>query len=239
MSFRTSLDTIVATAPRAAVKPLRLSRMAVIALCLLAGLLALGIVPRVRRAAELRAAVDPQNHLLPVSLVVPRPAPATTDLDLPGNIQAIQETPIYARTNGYLRQWFVDIGDPVEAGKVLAEIDTPELDQQLSQARAVLAQAQASLAQTQASLQQARASLRQTQATLGFARVTAERWSQLLADGAVSQQDADQYQSQFNAAQANTAYIYVKQPKKFTVGELYAAPKEEGDTQPKASETPA
>lgn len=207
MSFRTSLDTILGTEPRADVKssrPRRLSRMAVIALCLLAGLLALGIVPRVRRAAERRAAVDPQNHLLPVSLVVPRPAPATTDLDLPGNIQAIQETPIYARTNGYLRQWFVDIGDRVEAGKVLAEIDTPELDQQLSQARAVLAQAQASLAQTQATLQQARASLRQTQANLGFARVTAQRWSELLADGAVAQQDVDERQSQYDAAQANT-----------------------------------
>lgn len=211
MSFRTSLDTIVGAEPRAAVKPLRLSRMAVIALCLLAGLLALGIVPRVRRAAELRVAVDPQNHLLPVSLVVPRPAPATTDLDLPGNIQAIRETPIYARTNGYLRQWFVDIGDRVEAGKVLAVIDTPELDQQLSQARAQLAQAQASLAQSEAGLQQARAntqqaraSFQQTKANLGLARVTAQRWNQLVTEGAVARQDADEKQSALDAAQANT-----------------------------------
>lgn len=202
MSFRTSLDTILDAEPRAAVKPRRLGRMAVIALCLLAGLLALGIVPRMRRAAELRVAVDPQNHLLPVSLVVPRPAPATTDLDLPGNIQAIQETPIYARTNGYLRQWFADIGDRVEAGRVLVVIDTPELDQQLSQARATLAQAQASLAQTEASLQQARATLRQTQASLGLAQVTAQRWAALLADGAVAQQDVDERQSQYAAAQA-------------------------------------
>ena len=96
MSFRTSLDTIVGTAPRAAEKPPRLrrqSKLAVTAFCLLAGLLSLGIVPRVRRAAELRVAADPQNHLLPVSLAVPRPAPPTTDLDLPGNIQAARRRP--------------------------------------------------------------------------------------------------------------------------------------------------
>lgn len=214
MSFRTSLDNIVgaeATAEVTASRTRRLAQTGAIALCLLGALLAMGIVPRVRRGEELRAAGDPRNHLLPLGVVVPRPAPAATDLDLPGNVQAVQETPIHARTNGYLRQWFVDIGDRVEAGKVLAVIDTPELDQQLSQARATLAQAQASLGQTEANLQQARASnqqaratLRQTQANLELARITTERWNQLVADGAVARQDSDEKQSAFHAAQANT-----------------------------------
>ncbi len=200
MRLRRSQDTTTGTAPREGVeppRPPRLGKMGMIALCLLAGLLAVGIVPRVRRTAELRAAEDPQNRLLPVSLVAPRPAPAATDLDLPGNIQAIQETPLYARVDGYLRQRNVDIGDRVGRGQVLAEIDTPELDQQLSQAEAAFAQARASLAQSEASLQQAKANL-------GLARVTAQRWAGLLADGAVAQQDVDERQSQYDAARANT-----------------------------------
>jgi len=179
-------------------RPRRLARMGAVALFLVAGLLAVGIVPRVRRAAELSAAVEaPQNRLLGVSVVVPRPAPAATDLDLPGNIQAIQETPIYARVDGYLRQRFADIGDRVERGQVLAEIDTPELDQQVSQAEATVSQARASLAQTEASVQQAKANLE-------LARISAERWAALLADGAVARQDVDERRSQYDAARAST-----------------------------------
>ena len=172
--------------------------MGIIALSVLGGLLAVGIVPRVQRAAELRAAVkDPQSRLLPVSVVVPHPAPPTTDLDLPGNIQAFQETPIYARVDGYLRQRSADIGDRVGQGQVLAEIDTPELDQQVSQAEAALSQARASLAQTEANLQQAKANLE-------LARVSAERWAALLADRAVARQDVDERRSQYDAARAST-----------------------------------
>jgi len=172
--------------------------MGIIALSVLGGLLAVGIVPRVQRAAELRAAVkDPQSRLLPVSVVVPSPAPPTTDLDLPGNIQAFQETPIYARVDGYLRQRLADIGDRVTQGQVLAEIDTPELDQQVSQAEAAVSQARASLAQTEANLQQAKANLE-------LARVSAERWAALLADRAVARQDVDERRSQYDAARAST-----------------------------------
>ncbi len=178
-------------------RPRRLGRMGSIALFLVAGFLVVGIVPRVRRAEELRAAVDPQNHLLPVNLVVPHPAPPTTDLNLPGNVQPIQETPIYARVDGYLRQRNADIGDRVERGQVLAEIDTPELDQQVSQAEAAVSQARASLAQTEASLQQAKANLE-------LARITAERWAALLADRAVARQDVDERRSQYDAARAST-----------------------------------
>jgi len=176
----------------------RLGGVGSIALFLAITLLALGIVPRVRRAAELSATVEvSQSRPLAVSVVVPRPAPATTDLDLPGNIQATQETPIYARVDGYVRQWYADIGDRVKGGQVLAEIDTPELDQQVSQAEAAVSQARASLAQTEASLQQ-------TKTNLELARISAERWTALLADGAVARQDVDERQSQYDAARAST-----------------------------------
>jgi RND family efflux transporter MFP subunit len=172
--------------------------MGTIGLCVVSALLALGIVPRLQRTAELRAAVeDPRSRLLPVSLVVPHPAPARTDLDLPGNIQAFQETPIYARVDGYLRQRNADIGDRVERGQVLAEIDTPELDQQVSQAEAALSQARASLAQAEASLQQAKANLE-------LARISAQRWAALLSERAVARQEVDERRSQYDAARAST-----------------------------------
>ena len=92
-------------------------------------------------------------------------------LVLPGSVQAFYEAPIYARTNGYLRIWYTDIGASVERGQLLAEIDSPEVDQELRQAQADLATAQANYE---------------------LARTTNERWQGLLATQSVSQQDADQ-----------------------------------------------
>ncbi|HSB69352.1 MAG TPA: efflux RND transporter periplasmic adaptor subunit [Candidatus Methylomirabilis sp.] len=201
MKPATGLDTRIAPEAMGEREPSRAGRrrrLSTVVVFLVAGLLAVGIVPRVRRATELRADVEgPQNRHLAVSVVVPRPGPASTDLDLPGNIQAIQETPIYARVDGYLRHRSADIGDRVERGQVLAEIDTPELDQQVSQAEAAVAQARAALAQTQASLQQAKANLE-------LARISAERWAALLADRAVARQDVDERRSQYDAARAST-----------------------------------
>ncbi len=97
-------------------------------------------------------------------------APATEELTLPGNVQAYVEAPIYARTSGYLKSWYTDIGTPVTKGQLLAEIDTPEVDQQLGQALADLATANANAE---------------------LARTTDERWKGLLATHSVSQQDAD------------------------------------------------
>src|SRR2546425_10310862 len=130
-----------------------------IALVLLVALLVIGVVPRWRQNAELVAAsTAPDAALVPVSVVPPRRADGPIDLVLPSNIQAIEETAIYARTSGYVRERYreryVDIGDRVAAGKVLAQIDTPELDQELSQARAALAQTRSGLAQARASLTQ-------------------------------------------------------------------------------------
>src|SRR6266540_129425 len=183
------------------------------ALALLVGLLVIGVVPRLRQNAELVAAsTAPDARLVPVSVVAPRRADGPTDLVLPSNIQAIEETAIYARTNGYVRERYVDIGDRVAAGKVLAQIDTPELDQELIQARSALAQTRSSLAQVQASLtqaqatlQQARASLEQARANEGFAAATAERFNRLERGDFVAHQDADEKRTAFAAARATTA----------------------------------
>lgn len=114
---------------------------------------------------------------------------AATALVLPGNVQAYYEAPIHARVSGYLKQWYKDIGAHVKAGEVLATIDTPELDQQLEQGKADLATAKANQA---------------------LAKVTAARWKNLLAEDAVSAQEADEKSGDLdaktalmNAAQAN------------------------------------
>src|SRR5438132_1946263 len=177
---------------------------------LLAVLVVIGIVPRVRQNAELVAAsTAPDAGVVQVDVIAPKRADGPIDLVLPSNIQAIEEAAIYARTNGYVRERYVDIGDRVAAGKVLAQIDTPELDQELSQSRAALAQtrsglaqAQASLTQARATLQQARAGLDQSKANEGFAGVTSERFARLESAELLARQDADENRTAFAAARA-------------------------------------
>jgi RND family efflux transporter MFP subunit len=103
------------------------------------------------------------------------------ELVLPGNMQAFVDTPIYARTNGYLKRWTADIGSHVKTGQLLAEIDTPEVDDQLHQARADLATAEANYK---------------------LAEKTASRWQALLKTESVSQQEADQTQGDMEAKKA-------------------------------------
>src|SRR6195256_1262266 len=180
---------------------------------LLAVLVVIGIVPRVRQNAELVAAsTAPDAGLVQVSVVAPRSSDGPIDLVLPSNIQAIEEAAIYARTSGYVRERYVDIGERVAAGKILAQIDTPELDQELSQARAALAQtrsglaqAQAGFTQAQANLQQARASLEQSKANEGFASATSDRFSRLEQAELIAHQDADEKRTAHAAARATTA----------------------------------
>ena len=100
------------------------------------------------------------------------------ELILPGNAQAYTDTPIYARTGGYLRKWYADIGQHVKQGQLLAQIETPELDQQL---------------------QAAEADLKQAQANLDLAKTTNDRWQALVSKRAVSKQEADQAQSTLEA----------------------------------------
>jgi RND family efflux transporter MFP subunit len=156
----------------------------------LIGLLTVGTVPRLQRQAQFAETVNVVHASLPsVNVVTPRLAPVATDAVLPGNIQAIEEAPMYARANGYLRRRLVDIGDHVRGGQLLAEIETPELDQQLMQARATL--------------QQAKATLEQERANMEFARITTERWDELERRELVARQEADQQRSALVVSQAN------------------------------------
>ncbi len=194
------------TNSRAIRAPRRGRRLIVVAAAMLglAALLVVGIVPRLQRQAELADHARATTASIPVvTVVTPALAPRQTDLVLPGSIQAIQETAIHSRVDGYLKRRLVDIGDRVDAGQVLAEIDTPDLDQQLAQARATLAQAEASLAQTRASLQQTRATLTHNRATAEYMRTNLGRWRALKEQNLVAQQDVDDRQVAFDSAQAD------------------------------------
>ena len=129
-----------------------------------------GILSRIESRSALKDEAA-QAAIPTVAVVKPSHSAPTESLTLPGNTQSYIEAPIYARTSGYLKRWLVDIGAPVKAGQLLAEIDTPEVDQQLSQARADLATAVANRS---------------------LADTTNERWKGLLATDSVSKQDADQ-----------------------------------------------
>jgi RND family efflux transporter MFP subunit len=180
--------------------------MALLGLFGLAVLLVIGIVPRIQRHSELAEAVKAaRSSALVVSVVKPTPGARTADFMLPGSIQAIQEAPIYSRVDGYLKRRLVDIGDRVQSGQVLAEIDTPDLDQQLAQARAAAAGSEASLAQARSGLQQARATLQHNHATAEYARTNLSRWRALRERNLVAQQDVDDRQIAFDSSQADVA----------------------------------
>ncbi|MEJ0037010.1 MAG: efflux RND transporter periplasmic adaptor subunit [Gammaproteobacteria bacterium] len=148
----------------------------------------MGILASQRANAELKTDTE-SNSLVTVATTLPQSQGGDADLSLPGNVQAQTDAPIYARTSGYLKRWLVDIGTPVKAGQLLAEIDAPEVDQQLRQAQADLADAQAGQE---------------------IAKVTADRWRGLQQTDSVSKQDADEKISlaatgvaKLQAAQAN------------------------------------
>ena len=150
-----------------------------------------GIHSRIQTAA----AVKDQTLALAVptvSVIHPRTGAMLDEVVLPGNIQAFIDSPIYARASGYLKRWNADMGARVKAGQVLAEIDAPELDQQVRQARA-------DVQQSQAALDQALANSQQGKANEELAKVTADRWRNLAGKGVVSRQENDQYQMQYQA----------------------------------------
>jgi len=135
-----------------------------------------------RAVAESRLTQRTQEAAIPtVAVVFPREGAALQEIVLPGNTQAFSDAPIYARTNGYLKHWYFDIGAHVQKGQLLAEIETPEVDQQLLQARADLDTAQANLK---------------------IAKITATRWQDLVSNGSVSQQETDQAVSNLSAVKA-------------------------------------
>jgi RND family efflux transporter MFP subunit len=167
-------------------------RVVAFALVLFGVLLVVGIVPRVLHGSamaddERRAAGD-----LP-RVRVARAERATTEsgLALPGSVQPLQETNMYARANGYVRKWLVDIGAQVKKDQVLAELDLPDIDAELQQAEAAATQAKAGIAQAKTQL--------------ALAKTTNVRYAALGPSGVVSQQEVDQYQAGFDAQQANLA----------------------------------
>ncbi len=144
------------------------------------GLLASGIWSRVKARTTLSAETA-QVALTAVSVVSPKQTAPAEEIILPGNVQPFITSPIYARTNGYLKKWYFDIGAHVKQGQLLAVIESPEVDQQL---------------------QQARSNLLTGQANLDLAAITKTRYQGLLKTNAVSQQDADNAVGTYNANKA-------------------------------------
>jgi multidrug efflux pump subunit AcrA (membrane-fusion protein) len=164
----------------------------------LAVLLVAGIVPRQARDKAAEDAAKAEREALPTVLVVrARRAPGDTALLLPGNITPLTEASIYARSSGYVRRRLVDIGDHVRAGQLLAVVEAPDLDQQVAQGRAAVAQAQQQLAQ-------ARAQLQQSNAQMELQRVTRDRYATLVRKGALSRQDGDQQETNYQTSQATS-----------------------------------
>ena len=134
---------------------------------------------------ERALAKETERETVPtVAVVYPQSEKPDEDLILPGSLLAYVEAPIYARTNGYLLRWYKDIGSQVTKGELLAKIDTPEVDQELNQARATR---------------------QQTLAQMDIAKITTDRWANLLKTDSVSAQEADQYASGYKQSQANLA----------------------------------
>ncbi len=152
-----------------------------------------GYIPlQKRRAVVLSEAKEEQQAVPRVEVIKVGRSTRQSGLQLPGNIQPITEAPVLARADGYIEKRLVDIGDRVKAGQTLAEIDAPELTDQVAQAKATVQQAQAAL-------QQATANVQQGKTDMELARVMARRSAQLVAKGAVSKQDDDQAQAQYNS----------------------------------------
>jgi len=171
--------------------------LAVVTVLILAGAFFAGYLPQITRQTALaKEAKEESTTLPPVNVSRVEQAPGKSQLVLPGSIQAVTEAPVLARASGYIRKRYVDIGDRVKEGQLLAEIDAAELDQQVQQAKAGVDQARSSLDQAQANLLQGKTNSE-------MARYTYERWNALVQKGAVSRQDADTYKSTWEASDQN------------------------------------
>jgi RND family efflux transporter MFP subunit len=154
--------------------------VAIAILIVIAAVVIAGVVPRLRARAALRTAT--YDLAVPsVSAIHPKVGAPQTEIVLPGNIQAFIDSPIYARTNGYLKNWYADIGAHVKKGQLLADIETPEVDQQLDQGRA---------------------DLNTARANYNLSEITAARYEGLLKTDSVSKQDVDNAEGAYRANQA-------------------------------------
>ena len=157
-----------------------------------------GYIPHQRREAVLaNEAMTSEKTAPTVNVVVVERSAGKSELVLPGSIQAVTEAPVLARSSGYVKRRYVDIGDRVSAGQILAELEAPELIQ-------MLRQAQAALEQTKSAVEQASANLQQSRTNERLAQVTAQRWANLFTKGVVSRQENDTYQAQYDSQKANT-----------------------------------
>src|SRR5690348_960161 len=147
-----------------------------------------GLTSRARASSSLERATL-ANSIPTVATVHPQVSAGAEEIELPGNMQPFVDTPIWARSSGYLKQWYADIGAHVRRGQLLAEIEAPELDHQL---------------------QQARAQLSTDQANLKLAQITADRYNHLFTTDSVSKQDVD---NAVQAAAARTAEVTSAQAK--------------------------
>jgi len=248
--------------PLPPVRPAQVASRLVIGVVLIGGTLIMGALPRIKQQKKLQTMASTKEHEVHlVNAVHPLSASGTAGVLLPGNVQAVEETVLNARTSGYLRRRFVDIGSRVRTGQVLAEIEAPELDQQLMRARAEasksragreqadadivklsanVAQAQSEVARMQSNVETARADLAHSKAKLvqvegakqeaiakleqvkkrlsgqranldraksraSLSEKTLKRWRTLEKGGAVSGQELDEKEADFDSAQANVA----------------------------------
>ncbi|HOA75396.1 MAG TPA: efflux RND transporter periplasmic adaptor subunit [Phycisphaerae bacterium] len=158
-------------------------------LCLLGGLFVLGYLPAKARHERAHATAAALTGSAPVvSVVRPEPPADSTELVLPANVEAFQQTAIYPRASGYLHRLAVDIGDTVEANQLLAELETPETDAQLGRARAAAQQAEASLAKAEVDL--------------ALAESTFRRYDEVAQAGGVARQELDEKRTQVDQARA-------------------------------------
>ena len=164
-------------------RPARRWWMALLAFLIVVAVIVSGIIPRKR--AEANLAKETQEMAVPtVSVIHPKHSAPLNELVLPANVQAYIDAPIFARTNGYLRRWYVDIGGRVKQGQLLADIETPEVDQQLRQARS---------------------DLQTAEANLNLAKITSDRYAGLLKTDSVSKQEADNAEGNYAAQRATVS----------------------------------
>jgi multidrug efflux pump subunit AcrA (membrane-fusion protein) len=175
---------------------------AVLVTLIIAGAWLGGYLPHKNQEAAAAAAANDEKNAIPVvTTAVVHKAPADIDLLLPGSMSSVSEASIFARAAGYVSKRYVDIGDHVKSGQLLAEIVAPDLDQQVAQARAQVAQAEQQLGM-------ARAALIQDEAQRDLADATLKRYEGLVKDGAVAQQD---YETQVSNAKSAVALVTAQQ----------------------------
>jgi RND family efflux transporter MFP subunit len=157
--------------------------VAIVTLLIVAAIVIAGVVPRMKARAALKT--ETRDLAIPtVAVIHPKRGAPEQEIVLPGNIEAFTDSPIYARANGYLKKWYFDIGAHAKAGELLAEIESPEVDQQLLQARA---------------------DLNTAQANYHLAQITADRYQDLKSTDSVAKQDVDNAVGDFEAKKAMVA----------------------------------